>query len=67
VSRHVSLIDVYVFFLFVNNLKSVISLLKIEIGIVGGGVQLGPLGTAATNGLSCQPRVMMMMMQKLVE
>jgi hypothetical protein len=28
---------------------------------------LGPLGTAATNGLSCQPRVMMMMMQKLVE
>jgi hypothetical protein len=35
------------------------------IGIVGGGVQLGPLGTAATNGLLCQPRVIMMM-QKLV-
>jgi hypothetical protein len=36
------------------------------IGIVGGGVQLGPLGTAATNGLLCQPRVIMMM-EKLVE
>jgi hypothetical protein len=35
------------------------------IGIVGGGVQLGPLGTAATNGLLCQPRVIMM--EKLVE
>jgi hypothetical protein len=34
--------------------------------IVGGGVQLGPLGTAATNGLLCQPRVNMMM-EKLVE
>jgi hypothetical protein len=32
----------------------------------GGGVQLGPLGTAATNGLLCQPRVIMMM-EKLVE
>jgi hypothetical protein len=31
------------------------------IGILGGGVQLGPLGTAATNGLLCQPRVIMMM------
>jgi hypothetical protein len=30
---------------------------------VGGGVQLGPVGTAATNG---QPRVIMMM-EKLVE
>jgi hypothetical protein len=30
------------------------------------GVQLGPLGTAATNGLLCQPRVIMMM-EKLVE
>jgi hypothetical protein len=30
-----------------------------------GGVQLGPLGTAATNGLLCQPRVIMM--EKLVE
>jgi hypothetical protein len=37
-----------------------------EIGIVGGGVQLGPLGTAAINGLLCQPRVIMMM-EKLVE
>jgi hypothetical protein len=37
------------------------------IGIVVGGVQLGPLGTAAANGLLCQPRVIMMMMQKLVE
>jgi hypothetical protein len=36
------------------------------IGIVGGGVQLGPLVTAATNGLLCQPRVIMMM-EKLVE
>jgi hypothetical protein len=26
---------------------------------VGGGVQLGPLGTAVTNGLLCQPRVIM--------
>jgi hypothetical protein len=31
-----------------------------------GGVQLGPLGTAATNGLLCQPRVIMMM-EKSVE
>jgi hypothetical protein len=37
-----------------------------QIGIVGGGVQLGPLGTAATNGLLCQPRVLMPM-EKLVE
>jgi hypothetical protein len=36
------------------------------IGIVGNGVQLGPLDTAATNGLLCQPRVIMMM-EKLVE
>jgi hypothetical protein len=37
------------------------------IGIVGGGgVQLDPIGTAATNDLLCQPRVIMMM-QKLVE
>jgi hypothetical protein len=36
------------------------------IGIVGGGVQLGPFGTAATNGLLCQPRVIMMM-EKLVK
>jgi hypothetical protein len=36
------------------------------IGIVGGGVQLVPLDTAATNGLLCQPRVIMMM-EKLVE
>jgi hypothetical protein len=34
--------------------------------IVGGGVKLGPLGTAATNGLLCQPR-MIMMMEKFVE
>jgi hypothetical protein len=33
---------------------------------IGGGVQLGPLGTAATNGLLCQPRVIMIM-EKLVE
>jgi hypothetical protein len=32
---------------------------------VGGGIQ-GPLATAATNGLLCQPRVIMMM-EKLVE
>jgi hypothetical protein len=35
------------------------------IGIVWGGIQ-GPLGTAATNGLLCQPRVIMMM-EKIVE
>jgi hypothetical protein len=35
-------------------------------GIVGGGVQLGPLDTATTNGLLCQPRVIMMI-EKLVE
>jgi hypothetical protein len=28
--------------------------------IVGGGIQ-GPLDTAATNGLLCQPRMIMMM------
>jgi hypothetical protein len=32
----------------------------------GGGFLLGPLGTAATNGLLCQPRVIMMM-EKSVE
>jgi hypothetical protein len=32
---------------------------------VGGGIQ-GPLDTAATNGLLCQPRVIMMM-EKSVE
>jgi hypothetical protein len=31
----------------------------------GGGIQ-GPLGTAATNGLLCPPRVIMIM-EKLVE
>jgi F0F1-type ATP synthase membrane subunit c/vacuolar-type H+-ATPase subunit K len=36
------------------------------IGAVGGGVELGPLGTAATNGLLRQPRVIMMV-EKLVE
>jgi hypothetical protein len=36
------------------------------IGILGVEVQLGSLGTAATNGLLCQPRVIMMM-EKLVE
>jgi hypothetical protein len=33
--------------------------------IVGGGIQ-GPIGTAATNGLLCQPRVIMVM-EKSVE
>jgi hypothetical protein len=32
---------------------------------MGGGTQ-GPLGTAATNGLLCQPRVIVLM-EKLVE
>jgi hypothetical protein len=32
----------------------------------GGGVQLSLLGTAAINGLLCQPRVILMM-KKLVE
>jgi hypothetical protein len=35
-------------------------------GIVEGGVHLGPLGTAAINGLLCRARVIMMM-EKLVE
>jgi hypothetical protein len=35
-------------------------------GIVGSGVQLGPLGTAALIGLLCQPQVIMKM-EKLVE
>jgi hypothetical protein len=42
------------------------ALLFFLIGIVGGVVQLGPLGNAATNGLLCQPRVIMMM-EKSVE
>jgi hypothetical protein len=33
---------------------------------VGGGLQLGLLGTAATNALLCQPQVIMMM-EKLVK
>jgi hypothetical protein len=36
------------------------------IGIVGGGVQLGSLGTVATSGLLCPPRVIMMI-ETLVE
>jgi hypothetical protein len=32
----------------------------------GNGVQLGPLGIAATNGLLCQSRIIMMM-EELVE
>jgi hypothetical protein len=36
------------------------------IGVVGSGVQLGPLGTATTSGILCQLRVIMMM-EKLVE
>jgi hypothetical protein len=32
----------------------------------GGGVQLDPLGTAVTNGLLCQPQVIMMV-EKLEE
>jgi hypothetical protein len=36
------------------------------IRIMGGGVQLSPVGTAATKGLFCQPCVIMMM-EKLVE
>jgi hypothetical protein len=35
-------------------------------GIVGGEVQLRPLGIAAINGLLCQPRLIMVM-EKLVE
>jgi hypothetical protein len=44
----------------------VIKLNIFVICIVGDGVELGPLGTAATIGLLCQPRVIMMM-EKLVE
>jgi hypothetical protein len=52
----------------VEHVIGVMNLMKrVLIDIVGGGVQLGPLGTAATDGLSChQPRVIMMM-EKLVE
>jgi hypothetical protein len=46
-------------------MKVKVSLLLL-IGIVGGGVLLGPLGTAATNGLLCQPWLIMMM-EKLAE
>jgi hypothetical protein len=55
------MIDVYV-----NRLRCSFSgsfLIFFLSGIVGGGVQLGPLGTAATNG---HPRVIMMV-EKLVE
>jgi hypothetical protein len=45
---------------------NLINLIVFLIGIVGGGVQLAPLGTAAKNSLLCQPRVIMMM-EKLVE
>jgi F0F1-type ATP synthase membrane subunit c/vacuolar-type H+-ATPase subunit K len=41
-------------------------LINFLIGILGGGVHLGPLGTAATNGLLRQPRLIMMM-EKLME
>jgi hypothetical protein len=34
--------------------------------IVGDAVQLGPLGMVATNGLLCQPQVIIMM-EKMVE
>jgi hypothetical protein len=34
--------------------------------MVGGGLHLGPLSTAATSGLSCHPRVIMMI-EKLME
>jgi hypothetical protein len=40
--------------------------LPIKIGIVGGAVQLGPLGTAATNR-PIVPAPVIMMMEKLVE
>jgi hypothetical protein len=49
-----------------NNEMSSVKFGFFLIGIVGGGVQLGPLDTAATNGLLCQPQVIMMM-EKLVE
>jgi hypothetical protein len=39
---------------------------KFNLNWYGGGVQLGPLDTAVTNGLLCQPRVIMMM-EKLEE
>jgi hypothetical protein len=48
---------------FVNKLTT--TGLFFLIRIVGGGIQ-GPLGTAATNGLLCQPLVIMMM-EKSVE
>jgi hypothetical protein len=48
-----------------NNIFLLYLFVYFLIGIMGGGVQLGPLGTAATNSLLCQPRVIMM--AKLVE
>jgi hypothetical protein len=51
---------------FTRGLWNGVNLFPFLIGIVGGGVQLGPLGTAAANGLLCQPRVIMTM-EKLVE
>jgi hypothetical protein len=38
----------------------------LHVWMSGGGAQLGPLSTVATNGLLCQARVIMMM-EKLVE
>jgi hypothetical protein len=39
---------------------------SVKIGIVGGGVQLGPFGTRPPIGLLCQP-LAFMMMEKLVK
>jgi hypothetical protein len=47
------------------NVRDQVSHLFFLIWIVGGGIQ-GPVDTAATNDLLCQPRVIMMM-EKLME
>jgi hypothetical protein len=49
-----------------RNFISLVSQSAKENWYSGGGVQLGSLGTAATNGLLCQSLVIMMM-EKLVE
>jgi hypothetical protein len=48
---------------FLRHLANLIFL----IGIVGGGVQLGPLGAPATNGLLCRQPWVNIMMEKFVE
>jgi hypothetical protein len=54
--------ETYIFHVDIPNQMSC----EYSIFSLNNGVQLGPPGTATTNGLLCQPRVIMMM-EKLVE